>query len=69
MAELRRCPFCGGKVTMTYSSYDNMYHVYHRGMPIIWRCALKEPIDIEGEFVRSLSEAADAWNRRAGEDG
>lgn len=66
MAELRRCPFCGSAVDMTYTSYDNMYHIYHRSNVIM--CAIKEPIDIDGYFVKSLSEAADAWNRRAGED-
>ena len=67
MAELKPCPFCGSKVTMTYSSWDNMYHIYHRYDVIL--CAIKEPIDIDGYFVKSLSEAADAWNRRAGEYG
>ncbi len=67
MAELRRCPFCGSEVTMTYTSYDNMYHIYHRYDVVM--CAIKEPIDIDGYFVKSLSEAADAWNRRAEEDG
>ena len=52
---------------MTYTSYDNMYHIYHRYNVML--CAIKEPIDIDGYFVKSLSEAADAWNRREGEDG
>lgn len=62
MAKLKPCPFCGSKVTMTYSSYDNMYHVYHRGDIVM--CAMKEPIDIDGYFAKSLTEAEDVWNRR-----
>lgn len=67
MIKLRPCPFCGSKVDMTYTSYDNMYHIYHRDYGGIVQCYMKEPIDIDGYFVKSLSEAADAWNRRAGE--
>lgn len=61
--KLKPCPFCGGSVEMTYTSYDNMYHIYHRYNVML--CTIKEPIDIDGYFVKSLSEAEDAWNRRA----
>lgn len=63
MDKLKPCPFCGGEMSMTYSSFDNMYHFYHRGIKV--RCAAKEPIDFDGDYVYSLKEAAEAWNRRA----
>lgn len=66
MTELKPCPFCGEKVSLTYSSWDNMFHIYHKGDLIF--CAVKEPIDIDGYFVKSLKEAAEAWNRRADND-
>ena len=67
MSNLKPCPFCGGTVEITYTSYDNMFHIYHRYDVLL--CAIKEPIDIDGYFASSLKEAADAWNRREGEDG
>ena len=66
MNELKPCPFCGGKMSMTYSSFDNMFHFYHRGK--IVRCYAKEPIDFDGDYVHSLKEAAEAWNRRANDE-
>ena len=61
MEQLKPCPFCGSKVTMTYNSYSNTFNVYHDREA----CALYEPILIDGYLVKSLSEAAKAWNRRA----
>ena len=61
---LKPCPFCGGKVSMIYSSLDNMYHVYHRDS---YGCAIKEPINIEVTRARSLADAKREWNKRAGE--
>lgn len=58
--ELKPCPFCGAKVSMTYNSADNTFNFWHIGTS----CALAEPIKIDGEFVKSLAEAAEAWNRR-----
>ena len=66
MSELKPCPFCGSDVSLTYSSWDNMFHVYHKGDLVT--CAIKEPIDIDGYFAKSLSDAVKAWNRRANND-
>lgn len=64
MMELKPCPFCGGKVSLTYSSYDNMFNFWHsENGPIT--CFAAEPIEFDGYWVKSLKEAADAWNRRA----
>ena len=62
--ELKHCPFCGGKVSLTYSSHDNMFNFWHsENGPIT--CFAAEPIQFDGYWVKSLKEAAEAWNRRA----
>jgi len=62
--ELKPCPFCGGKVSLTYSSYDNMFNFWHSENGLI-TCFAAEPIQFDGCWVKSLKEAAEAWNRRA----
>lgn len=59
--KLKPCPFCGAKVSMTYNSAENTFRIWHIGIS----CAVKEPIEIDGVFVKSLAEAAETWNRRA----
>ena len=54
------CPFCGSKVSMTYHSAENSFCIWHIGV----LCAVREPIKIGGEFVKSRAEAAEVWNRR-----
>lgn len=61
--ELKPCPFCGRKVSLTYSSHDNMFNFWHSESPIT--CFAAEPIQFDGSLVKSLKEAAEAWNRRA----
>ena len=66
MNKLESCPFCGGKVRLTYSSNDNMFNFWHsENGPIT--CFAAEPIQFDGYRVKSLKEAAEAWNRRVGE--
>lgn len=60
MVELKACPFCGAKVSMTYNSVESAFCIWHIGDS----CTLAEPIKIDGIFVKSLAEAAEAWNRR-----
>ena len=62
MDKLKPCPFCGGKVSLTYYSADNTYNFWHSGVN---SCAAADPIRFDGEYVKSLKEAAEAWNRRA----
>lgn len=64
---LKPCPFCGSEVSLTYSSYDNIFHFYHKG-DLVSQCGAKEPIDFDGYFVKSLAAAAEAWNRRPNND-
>lgn len=58
--ELKPCPFCGRKVSMTYCGADNTYNVYHKGEA----CAMFEPMLIDGYLCKSYEDAAEAWNRR-----
>ena len=61
MAELKPCPFCGGKAdviqTKCLTNGCVLYHVYHS--------ALKCPIyEIQTENMPTEEEAIEAWNRR-----
>lgn len=60
--ELKPCPFCGVKVLLTYHSAGNTFNFWHKGVN---SCAAKDPIEFDGDMVKSLKEASDAWNRRA----
>lgn len=62
--KLKPCPFCCGKVSITYNSAENVFRVWHSGSTV---CEIQEPIEISGEFAKSLEDAANVWNRRAGQ--
>lgn len=62
MGKLKRCPFCGSRVSLTYHSVDNTFNFWHKD---INSCAAVDPIQFDGDMVKSLKEATDAWNRRA----
>lgn len=62
MEKLKRCPFCGGEVNLSYSSKGN-FHFRHREYG---KCMFDEfvcPVRVVGPGC--LAEAAEAWNRRA----
>lgn len=61
MIVLKPCPFCGSRVSLTYHSADNTFNFWHTDATY---CAAEEPIQFDGEKVKSLKEAAYAWNRR-----
>lgn len=64
--ELKPCPFCGSRVSMTYNSGANKFYVWHLDMTECW---IDEPISLPcGDGCGSLDEAAEKWNRRAGND-
>lgn len=60
MEGLKPCPFCGGRVTITYNSLSNVFNVYH----VTGECHFTEPFQIDGDHVHSLAEARDYWNKR-----
>lgn len=60
--ELKPCPFCGGAVTIYYSSATNGYFFMHKEKDS--SCILLTPSTICGKH-KCLKDAYDAWNRRA----
>lgn len=61
IVELKPCPFCGGKVTMTYGSFSKTFNIWHKNR----KCEFAEPIQIDADdVVDSLSKATEVWNRR-----
>lgn len=65
MAELKPCPFCGGEMSLVYTSKDNAFYVFHKTARAAENCPIDEMFKITRLKVKSLSCAADAWNRRA----
>ena len=59
MEKLKPCPFCGGRVSITYNSGDNAFAVWHTKEP----CFI-EPLWISGDDAKTLNEAYAFWNRR-----
>ena len=53
-AELKPCPFCGGKAEMV-SDFDDEHYVYCTGCKGGWKT------------METPEEAAEAWNRRVEE--
>jgi len=70
MAELKPCPFCGGKANIRYGhDIDNniTYAVVCESCGTgIFRAKAEE---WEWDAYNSPNEAAEEWNRRAGEQG
>lgn len=62
MTELKKCPFCGGEVYITYSSGLNLFNIWHYGHG--HKCPFAEPFIILGDYAKSLDDAAEIWNRR-----
>lgn len=60
--ELKPCPFCGQRVSLTYHSRDNTFNFWHT---VVNSCAAVDPIQFDGDMVKSLKEATNAWNRRS----
>ena len=61
MTDLRPCPFCGGAVSIKYHSADNVFAVWHK----YDGCKFIEPMYIDGEHAKSLSDARNIWNKRS----
>lgn len=63
MDELKRCPFCGSKVGLTYNSVLKVRNLYHTGYcPEI--CFLPEPIEFSEYDYKTEEEVIKAWNTR-----
>lgn len=61
MTDLRPCPFCGGEVSITYHSMDNVFSIWHK----YDGCKFIEPMYIDGKYAKSLSDARNIWNKRS----
>lgn len=61
--KLKPCPFCGRDVALRYNSSTNTFDFWHKyGLS---SCAVLEPIELDGEKIKSLKEAVSAWNMRS----
>ena len=58
MAELKPCPFCGGKVYPVYSSKTERFYMYHYKTK---KKCIVDSFMLQGEF-KTLEEAWNAWN-------
>ncbi len=59
--KLSRCPFCGDKMKLSYSSFGHEYRIWHKHE----NCLLEDPFIIPEANAKSMEEAAEIWNRRA----
>lgn len=58
---LRKCPFCGGTAQMVIVGHEQIIGPFYRVV-----CA---DCDAKTIYSDSMSKAAHAWNRRAGDGG
>ena len=60
---LKRCPFCGDTVHITYSTFgeDKIFYVRHDSKT----CILNN-LSIEDKNINTVEAAYEAWNRREG---
>lgn len=61
MKEIKPCPFCGSKMSVTYNSLGS-FNFWHKE-PVVCLCA--EPFQISIDNAKTLDEAIEFWNRRA----
>lgn len=66
MTELRACPFCGGKATL--SNLDGtVSHGRSHWCVVCWDCELFFGYDLTyGGIYKTKKGCADDWNRRVG---
>ena len=64
---LRRCPFCGSeKIQFLISGHFQPWN--DEGMRLWYNCSCYEcGAEIDTGSAKTMKEAAQAWNRRAGE--
>ena len=69
MSDLKRCPFCGGEASyITYMSEQGLFtkskqHIYCKCKD----CKAQTQAYPESVHYTAVEKAAEAWNRRAGE--
>lgn len=65
MDKLKPCPFCGKPVNIYYSSATKGYYAVHEDEQKS-DCIVLMPLSINhNRILLSLSDAYEAWNRRA----
>lgn len=57
---LKPCPFCGREMTLISSSATKLFTFSHKGLR---NCPFYK-FEISWETAKSISEAAELWNRR-----
>lgn len=62
MAELKPCPFCGKQPTLIENKIDMRKILYG------YSCMDDEHHEAAVGYYKSISQAAEAWNRRKEED-
>ena len=57
MAELKPCPFCGGKASVTFGDARKWFYI---------ECLNDDcPIHVQGMWHLDMDNAIEEWNRRA----
>ena len=65
MAELKRCPFCGGEAKMVHVMYTDVWYVHcSECLADIGSRSQAWDTSRGKLFFESSEEAAEAWNRR-----
>lgn len=59
MAELKKCPFCGGEAVLEELEYDDKYKEY-----LVYCCECSGMVE---KWRKTKEEAIEAWNRRVEE--
>lgn len=63
MKEIKPCPFCGSKMSVTYNSLGT-YNFWHIESVEHIACLCNEPFQISTDNAKTINEAIEIWNTR-----